>query len=155
MSAMSTPGAPKSPGWYPSPDGLGQQWWNGASWSDARRNADGSAPTLGGLPGYQASPPPGGLGQNIPVPPPQTGIFSGPKGAGGAWIVPLVFSIVGFLFFNLFAVIAFFIGIAAVRSTTGLGKVLSIVSIVISIAAIVSGIVSFAAGEHGIEDLIF
>ena len=27
----------KSPGWYSAPDGNGQQWWNGVSWSDARR----------------------------------------------------------------------------------------------------------------------
>ena len=151
MSAMATPS--QSPGWYPAPDGNGQQWWNGASWSDARRNPDGS-PILGGLPGYQAAPPPGGIGQNLPAPAPQRGVFSA-KGVDGAWIVPLVFSITGFLFFNLFAVFALFIGIAAVRSTTGLGRVLSILSVVISIAAIVSGIMSFARGERNIEDIVF
>jgi hypothetical protein len=45
---------PMSPGWYPAPDGRGQQWWNGAGWSESRRNADGTSP---GLPGYQAAPP--------------------------------------------------------------------------------------------------
>jgi hypothetical protein len=153
MSAMSTP--TQSPGWYPAPDGHGQQWWNGASWSDARRNADGST-TLGGLPGYQAAPPPGSA-QNIPVPPPRTGLIGSGSGsnAGAPWIVPLVFSIVGFLFFNLFAVIALFIGIAAFRSSTAVGKMLSAVAILISIAAIVSGILSFARGERSIDEIIF
>jgi hypothetical protein len=82
-------------------------------------------------------------------------MVSGRGNVSAAWIVPLVFSIVGFLFFNLFAVIALFIGIAAFRSTTGVGRLLSAVSIVISVAAIVSGILSFISGEHGIEDLIF
>ncbi len=153
MSAMSTP---QSPGWYPAPDGNGQQWWNGASWSDARRNADGSNPVLGGLPGYQAAPPADGMAQNIPAPAPRTGILSSSSGnVSAAWIVPLTFSVVGFLFFNLFAVIALFIGIAAARSTTGIGRMLSILSIIISIAAIVSGVVSFARGERSIDEIIF
>ena len=152
MSAMSTP---QSPGWYAAPDGNGQQWWNGATWSDARRNADGSNPALGGLPGYQAAPPADGLGQNIPAPAPRTGILSSSGNVSMAWLIPLVFSIVGFLFFNLFAVIALFIGIAAARSTTGVGRVLSILSIIISVAAIVAGIVSFVRGERAVEDIIF
>jgi hypothetical protein len=151
MSAMATPS--QSPGWYPAPDGNGQQWWNGATWSDARRNPDGTT-TLGGLPGYQAAPPPGSL-QQVPVPPPQSGLAAVRSNVSAAWLVPLVFSIVGFFFFNLFAVIALFIGIAAFRSTTGIGRLLSAVAIVISIAAIVSGILSFIRGEHGIEDVIF
>ncbi len=61
--------APNSPGWYPAPDGNGQQWWNGAGWSESRRNADGSTP---GLPGYQAAPPavpaPSAPVPNAPVP---------------------------------------------------------------------------------------
>ncbi|MEP6479244.1 MAG: DUF2510 domain-containing protein [Rhodoglobus sp.] len=63
---MSTP---KSPGWYASPDGTpGEQWWNGASWSEARR-VPGSAgsstvtatPLSGGIPSYgtPVAPPPG------------------------------------------------------------------------------------------------
>jgi hypothetical protein len=27
------------PGWYPSPDGLGQRWWDGAQWSDRWQQA--------------------------------------------------------------------------------------------------------------------
>ena len=29
--------ATRSPGWYPAPDGNGQQWWNGAGWSESRK----------------------------------------------------------------------------------------------------------------------
>jgi len=29
--------APLSPGYYPAPDGRGEQWWNGVSWSESRR----------------------------------------------------------------------------------------------------------------------
>ena len=152
---MSTPGAAKSPGWYPSPDGTGQQWWNGASWSDARRNADGSNPVLGGLPGYNAAPPPGGLGQSIPPPAPSAGIKSGPAGTVGSWIVPLVFAVVGFLFFNLFAVFAFFFGLVSMRGATPFGKVMSAIAVLIAGAAIVSGIISFVQGDRSIEDLIF
>jgi hypothetical protein len=37
----------RSPGWYTAPDGNGQQWWNGVSWSDARRGGvTGAAPVL-------------------------------------------------------------------------------------------------------------
>lgn len=39
---MSTP---QRPGWYPAPDGSpGEQWWNGAGWSESRRGAA-AAPT--------------------------------------------------------------------------------------------------------------
>jgi hypothetical protein len=31
----------KSAGWYPAPDGNGQQWWNGVSWSETRQGAGG------------------------------------------------------------------------------------------------------------------
>lgn len=34
----------RSPGWYPDPDrGPGERWWNGVSWSDSRRGANGVA----------------------------------------------------------------------------------------------------------------
>lgn len=32
----------RTPGWYPDPDGSGERWWNGVSWSEARRAAPGS-----------------------------------------------------------------------------------------------------------------
>ncbi len=151
---MSTPGASSNPGWYPSPDGNGQQWWNGASWSDARRAADGSSPVRGGLPGYQAAPPPG-QAQHIPVPPPQAGIRSGASGASGSWIIPLVFSIVGLLVFNLFAIFALIAGVATFRIATPFGKVVTAVAIIISIAAIVSGVISFIQGHRSVQDIIF
>jgi hypothetical protein len=31
----------RSAGWYPAPDGNGQQWWNGVGWSDTRLGATG------------------------------------------------------------------------------------------------------------------
>lgn len=40
----------QSPGWYPAPDGNGQQWWNGAGWSESRRGAT--------TPAAPAAPPP-------------------------------------------------------------------------------------------------
>lgn len=36
--------SPQTPGWYPAPDGAGDQWWNGIDWSPARRPT-GGAPT--------------------------------------------------------------------------------------------------------------
>lgn len=30
--------APRSPGWYPAPNGGGEQWWNGVAWSESRRD---------------------------------------------------------------------------------------------------------------------
>lgn len=30
---------PQRAGWYPAPDRNGEQWWNGASWSESRRGA--------------------------------------------------------------------------------------------------------------------
>ena len=33
--------ATRSPGWYPAPDGKGEQWWNGAGWSESRKGATG------------------------------------------------------------------------------------------------------------------
>jgi len=29
---------PERPGWYPAPSGGGEQWWNGVSWSESRRD---------------------------------------------------------------------------------------------------------------------
>jgi len=37
MAAHSFPRYVK-PGFYPARDGNGEQWWNGVSWSDSRRN---------------------------------------------------------------------------------------------------------------------
>lgn len=67
---MSTP---KSPGWYAAPDGTpGEQWWNGASWSEARRlpgatGAAAPAPSSASAPSYGTpiAPPPG-----VSAPPP-------------------------------------------------------------------------------------
>jgi len=29
---------PERPGWYPAPNGGGEQWWNGVAWSESRRD---------------------------------------------------------------------------------------------------------------------
>jgi hypothetical protein len=34
--------SPQTPGWYPAPDGAGDQWWNGIDWSPARRPVGGA-----------------------------------------------------------------------------------------------------------------
>ena len=152
---MSTPGAPKSPGWYSSPDGNGQQWWNGSAWSDARRGADGSAPVIGGLPNYEAAPPSATL-PDIPLPPPGAGTRSGVTISNPTfWIIPLVFSIVGFTVYNLFAVFSLVAGLAMFRPAGPIARVVIAISIVISIAAIVSGVLSFIGGERNLEDIIF
>jgi hypothetical protein len=155
MSAMSTP--TQSPGWYPAPDGNGQQWWNGSAWSDARRNAAGTAPTLGGLPNYQAEPPRDGQAANIPVPPPGTALRSSGVSIGNPtfWVIPLVFSIVGFTVYNLFAVFALLAGLAMFKPAGPISRVIIAISIVISIAAIVSGVISYLNGERTLMDIIF
>lgn len=45
--------ATRSPGWYPAPDGNGQQWWNGAGWSESRK-----APVASAGPPVAAAPAP-------------------------------------------------------------------------------------------------
>ena len=152
---MSTPGAPKSPGWYPSPDGNGQQWWNGSAWSDARRNSDGSNPVHGGLPGYQAAPPSATM-PNIPPPAPTSGALRVPSiGNPATWVIPIVFSIIGFTVYNLFGVIALIAGLAMFKASGTVGRVIIAISFVISLAAIVSGVMSYLGGERSIEDIIF
>lgn len=37
--------SPQTPGWYPAPDGAGDQWWNGIDWSPARRPTGGAPST--------------------------------------------------------------------------------------------------------------
>jgi hypothetical protein len=154
MSAMNTPGAPQSPGWYPAPDGNGQQWWNGSTWSDARRNSDGTT-TLGGLPGYQAAPPSATI-PDLPPPPATAGALQVPSfGNPATWVIPIVFSIIGFTVYNLFAVFALIAGLAMFKASGTVGRVIIAISIVISIAAIVSGVSSFIGGERSIDDIIF
>ena len=152
---MSTPGASKSPGWYPAPDGNGQQWWNGSTWSDARRGPDGSAPTRPGLPNYQAAPPSATI-PDIPLPPPGTGVRSGVTISNPTlWIIPLVFSIIGFTVYNLFGVFSLIAGLAMFKPAGPIARVIIAIAIVISVAAIVSGVLSFIGGERNLEDIIF
>lgn len=51
----------RSAGWYPAPDGNGQQWWNGLGWSDTRLGASeaaASVPVAAVVPGTVPAPPP-------------------------------------------------------------------------------------------------
>ncbi len=52
------PKAGDSAGWYPNPEGPGERWWNGVSWSDAYRSGTGhrsAQPTSGALLGPSSS----------------------------------------------------------------------------------------------------
>ncbi|MBN9240763.1 MAG: hypothetical protein BGO97_13705 [Micrococcales bacterium 70-64] len=44
------------PGWYPDPQGSGERWWNGASWSDTRRGAAAAPPPPAARPDPYARP---------------------------------------------------------------------------------------------------
>lgn len=51
--------APLSAGWHPAPDGNGEQWWNGVSWSESRRARPGTGfPPPRQLQGPQSPQPP-------------------------------------------------------------------------------------------------
>ena len=105
-----------------------------------------------GLPGYQAAPP---LGENTPLPPPPppgrvARAFESPV----ASIIPLVFGLIGFLFFNVFGIVAIFIGIAAFRSTGPIGKVMAGIGILLGAAGLVLSIIGFIH-NHDLVDFIF
>jgi hypothetical protein len=57
----------RSAGWYPAPDGNGQQWWNGVGWSETRLGAGPVAASAPVMPGTApAAPPPVYSAQNPP-----------------------------------------------------------------------------------------
>lgn len=142
-----------SPGWYPAPDGSGEQWWNGSGWSESRRNADGTTP---GLPGYQAAPPVGAPAANIPAPPPASTTFAGVRQSDSASIIPVVFGIIGLTVFNLFSVIAIFVGISTFKSNSWIGRVLAGIGILLGLIGIVISVIGFVqSGGRNWEDLIF
>lgn len=105
-----------------------------------------------GLPGYHAAPP--GQERTIPLPP-LSELKSG--GFTDSWpsaIIPLVFGIIGFAVFNVFGVVAIFVGIAAFRSTGPLGKILSALGILFGLAGLVWSIVDLIR-THNPVSLIF
>ncbi|GAB3410768.1 hypothetical protein GCM10027515_31510 [Schumannella luteola] len=60
------PDSSDSPGWYPDPEHRGgQRWWNGAGWSDARRDA----PTAGPATGFRPTTAPPAIPSSSPGPP--------------------------------------------------------------------------------------
>lgn len=68
--------SPQTPGWYPAPDGAGDQWWNGIDWSPARRPTGGapSAPVV-------VAPPTPTVVYSASNPAPQSPAEGGPDGA--------------------------------------------------------------------------
>ena len=103
-----------------------------------------------GLPGYEAEPP--GPEYTIPLPPPAAPTST----IDTSWVVaifPLAFGITGLLF-NLFGVIAIFLGIFAFRSTGVLGRILSVVGIAFGVAGLIWSIVDVIR-THEIISLIF
>jgi hypothetical protein len=141
---MSTP---SSPGWYSAPDGNGEQWWNGSAWSESKRNSDGTVP---GLPGYQAAPPRDGAIPLLMPPPPTTSAVARAAGTDGAGIMAIVFGIVGLTVFSLFAPFAIIAGIATFKSTSWVGRILSLIGIGLGVLGIVFAIVAFA--QSGFSD---
>lgn len=57
----------RSPGWYPAPDGNGQQWWNGVGWSETRQ---------GGTHPVTAAPPLAPVQAPVPVTPAKPPVYS-------------------------------------------------------------------------------
>lgn len=149
----------RSPGWYPAPDGSGEQWWNGAGWSESRRNADGTTP---GLPGYQATPPPSApwvsappapappaapapLGAPNPYAPPapQAARPAGTRVASNPGVVGLIFGALSLVVFPLLGVVAIVLGIVALRrpAASGSPRIMAIVAIVLGCLGILGGFV--------------
>ncbi len=156
---------PMSPGWYPAPDGNGEQWWNGAGWSDGRRNPDGTTP---GLPGYQAAPPvtpPAATTPAGPVPLAAPNPYGQRTAAGGnnvglvraannPALIGIVFSALSLFVFAPLGIVGIVMGIIGLRkpdipkATRGiaigaialgaLGLVIGIVELVVFIVGIAS-----------------
>ena len=141
---------PTSPGWYPAPDGDGEQWWNGSGWSDSRRGTDAAVP---GLPGYQAAPP-SDRGAAAPPPPPSR--LSRAAGSDLSGISAIVFGVIGVTVFSLFAVIAIIVGLGTLRSNTWVGRILSLIGIALGVVGVVLAIAAFVqSGMRDWGDLIF
>ena len=143
---------PMSPGWYPAPDGNGEQWWNGAGWSDGRRNADGTTP---GLPGYQAAPPVTPAAATTPVGPAPISApnpYGQPATAGTSRkllvgnspaLVALVFSGLSVFVFAPLGIVGIVLGIIALRKAeaTGATRGMAIGAIVLGAVGLVLGII--------------
>jgi hypothetical protein len=140
---------PQRPGWYPAPDGGGtEQWWNGASWSDAKRGVGGAA--LPGLPTYRATPPPVAPGAEAmpPLPsnqPPQPTLqrLSGSSVnlTSSTPTIALVFGLLGIFIFPLLGIVGIVLGTMVLRrpGTIGTQRTLAIGGIVTGIVALVWG----------------
>lgn len=139
----------RGPGWYPAPDGNGEQWWNGAGWSESRRGADGTPP---GLPGYQAAPPrvppppaapvPMGAPNPYAVPAPQAAAPAGTRVTSNPSVIGLIFGALSLVVFAPLGVVAIVLGIVALRRPDGVSgspRVMAIVAIVLGGAGILGG----------------
>jgi hypothetical protein len=149
---------PLSAGWYPAPDGNGEQWWNGAGWSDGRRNGAGTVP---GLPGYQAAPPvtspPAPLGAPNPYaqPTPTTpATTSAGRVTSNRALVALIFGLLSIIVFAPLGIVGIVLGIMGRRKPGGTSStrwmstgaiLLGSIGLVIGIVGLVISILSFAA----------
>ena len=152
---------PVRPGWYPAPDGSGtEQWWNGASWSDAKRGPAGAA--LPGVPGYQAAPPPSpaaapGIERPDPytAPPPpapyptlQQVAGQNPSVAGrtvtlsnSTPVIAFIFGMLSIFVFGLLGIVGIALGVVALRKPETVGRVRGL-----AFGGIITGIVGLVIG---------
>lgn len=125
-----------SPGWYPAPDGNGQQWWNGVDWSESRQGG-GARPAAPPIPAPAMRVPPAPPAATVAAKPPVYSAENPPPLAPGHGPSRSVFgsrtsnasvnrnAMIGFvtgliaLFFNVFFVLA---PIAIVFSIMGLSR---------------------------------
>lgn len=142
--------APNSPGWYPAPDGNGDQWWNGAGWSESRRNADGTTP---GLPGYEAAPPavplpppaapaaPVPLGAPNPYAQPAAGTPTARKTATNPAIVGVILGVVSLAAFPPIGIASIVLGILELRKPATTMRGMAIASIALGAAGLLFGVI--------------
>jgi hypothetical protein len=134
----------RSPGYYPAPDGNGEQWWNGVSWSESRRGARAVAPgPVAPLvpmdPRMSVVPP----AQRIAAPAPYAGARpSSPsrRSSAGSGVTLIVIAALGFAFW-------FFAGIALIGSIGSLltaGRQRSAARIAVALIALVIAVVALA-----------
>lgn len=124
------PHAPRSPGYYPAPDGRGEQWWNGVAWSESRRGA-GSAVLSNSTPVHSNITPTGI--PTVPVRRPASGL-------------PLASVVLGILSLtvNLLAPVAAVVALVSfVRAPRS--RLLALIGLGLAVVAFFSGLAQFEA----------
>ena len=146
---------PQRPGWYPAPDGSAtEQWWNGASWSDAKRGVGGAA--MPGLPAYHAAPPSTTPGAEPlpPLPPTQAPYPTLASQTSGRSVnltnstptLALVLGILGIFFFSPLGIAGIWLGARVLKrpETAGAQRSMAVGGIVTGIIALVWGGIQLA-----------